>query len=98
MTGYVFRAVNKKVMKSSNCHKEQLIEVVDMLLQDEDVGEDNASCEWMTTIDRGGLIHISDDLNRVFVAIEVDIRRFLRIDNALEMTPSSKGKMIHSIH
>ena len=91
--GYVFRAVKKKVMKSSNCHKEQLIEVVDMLLQDDDdVGEDDASCEWTATVDRGGLIHISDDLYRVFVAIEVDIRRFLRIENALEMTPSSNSK------
>lgn len=96
--GYVFRAVKKKIIKSSYDLKEQLIEIVDMLLQsDDDVGEQDASCEWMAIVDRGGLVHISDDLCRVFVAIELHIRKFFKIENAQEITPTSKGKVVSSL-
>ena len=96
--GYVFRAVKKKIIKSSFDLKEQLVEIVDMLLQnDDDVGEQDASCEWMAIVDRGGLVHISDDLYRVFVAIELHIRKFFNVENAREMTPTSKGKVVSSL-
>ena len=69
-----------------------------MLLQDDDdVGEQDASCEWMALVDRGGLIHISDDLYQVFIAIEVHIRRFFRVENALEMSSCSKEKIISGL-
>ena len=93
--GYVFCAVKKKIIKSSYDLKEQL---VDMLLQsDDDVGEQDSSCEWMAIVDRGGLVHISDDLYRVFVVIELHIRKFLKIENAQEMTPTSKGNVVSSL-
>ena len=56
-----------------------------MLLQsDDEIGEQDTSCEWMAIVDRGGLIHINDDLYRVFVAIELHIRKFFKIENALQ--------------
>ena len=55
------------------------------------------SCEWMAIVDRGGLIHISDDLFRVFIAIELEICRHFRVENAQEMTASYEGKVVASI-
>ena len=42
----------------------------------------------MATVDRGGPIHISDDLYQMLIPIKVDIRRFFRaeVENVLEMT------------
>ena len=34
------------------------------------------SSRWTTIIDRGGLCHISDDLYRVFYAMEEEVRIF----------------------
>ena len=57
----------------------------------------NMSCEWMAIVDRGGLIHISDHLFRVFIAIELEICRHFRVENAQEMTASYEGKVVPSI-
>ena len=46
---------------------------------------------------RGGLLHISDDLYRVFVAMELDIRKHLRIEKASEMVSSLEGKLASSL-
>ena len=92
--GYVLRAVRKKTSKSSKQQKDQLVEAI---LSDDDVEEDDLSSKWMAVVDRGGLLHISDDLYRVFVAMELDIRKHLRIEKASEMVSSLEGKLASSL-
>ena len=76
--GYVFRALRKKIRKSAYPQKEQLFDIVEVLQNDDQDQDDSAehdmSYECMAIVDRGGLIHINDDLFRVFIAIELEIR------------------------
>ena len=96
--GYVFCALRKKILKSAYPQKEQLSDIVEVLLQNDDQddsAEHDTSCEWMEIVDRGGLIHISDELFRVFIAIELEIciRRHFRVENSQKITASYEGKV-----
>ena len=96
--GYVLRTVRKKISKSSSPQREELIESVDMLFRcDDEVEEQDASSSWMAIVDRGGLVHISNDLYRVFVAMELNIRGYLRIENASKMVSNMEGKIVSSL-
>lgn len=96
--GYVLRSVRKKVMKSQHANKENIVETIDSLAQNCDVDDDDVSSEWVTLVDRGGLIHISDDLYRVFVAIELEVRKFFRVDKAqAQAMGSSDGQIVHRV-
>ena len=46
---------------------------------------------------RGGLLHIIDDLYRVFYAMELEIRKHLRIEKASGMVSSLQGKLVASL-
>ena len=37
--------------------------------------------EWVKAIDRGGLIHISDELYGMFVSMEMELRKHLKLGN-----------------
>ena len=63
-----------------------LPKVIDSLAQNCDV-DGGVSSEWLTLVDRGGLINISDDLYNVFVAIESELRKFFRIDKPKQRVP-----------
>ena len=95
--GYVLRAVRKKISNSSKQEKEQLVEAIDGLLSDDDVEDNDLSSSWVAVVDRGGLLHISDDLYRVFYAMELEIRKHLRIEKASEMVSSLQGKLVASL-
>ena len=83
-------------MKSANPKKNNLIEIIHALAQDSEV-EDDLSSDWLSLVDRGGLIHISDDLYRVFVAVELEIRKFFRIEKAQALSSSNEGNILHCI-
>ena len=95
--GYVLRAVKKKTMKSSSAQKDQLVEAIDIILRNDNDIEEDASSNWITVVDRGGLLHISDDLYRVFVAMELDIRRYLRVERASKVDSHNEGKIVGSL-
>ena len=40
---------------------------------DDEVEQQDASSNWMAIVDRGGLVHICNDLHRVFVTMELNI-------------------------
>ena len=94
--GYVLRAVKKKVSKSSKQYKDQVVEAIDAMLVD-DVEENDISSSWVAIVHRGGLVHINDDLYRVFVAMELEIRRHLKTETASEMASLPKGKLNASL-
>ena len=94
--GYVLRATRKKILKSAHPKKNEMIELIDELAQSSDI-DDDLSCNWLSLVDRGGLIHISDDLYQVFVAVELEVRSFFRIEKAHELTPSNEEKILQSV-
>ena len=94
--GYVLRSARKKILKSAQPKKDNLIEIIDALAQNSDV-EDKFSSDWLSLVDRGGLIHISDDLYRVFVAVEMEIRKFFKIEKAQALASPNEGKIIHCV-
>ena len=72
--GYVCKQIKSKLQRSSHLQilKEELISCMDTLRE---YGNETSS-RWTTIIDRGGLCHISDDLYRVFYAMEEEVRIF----------------------
>ena len=94
--GCVLRATRKKILKSAHPKKNEMIEIIDELAQSSGI-DDDLSCNWLSLVDRGGLIHISDDLYQVFVAVELEVRNFFRIEKAHELTPSNEGKILQSV-
>ena len=63
--------LRKKTSKSSKQLKDELVEAIDSIISDDDVKENDLSSNWIVVVDRGGLLHISDELYRVFVAMEL---------------------------
>ena len=94
--GYVLLSTRKKILKPTHPKKNSMIEIIDALAQDSDV-EDDLSSDWLSLVNRGGLIHISDDLYRVFVAIELEIRNFFRIEKAQALASSNEEKILHCV-
>ena len=50
---------------------------IDTVAQNGDI-DDTMSTEWLCLVDRGGLVNISDDLYYIFVAIELEVRKYLK--------------------
>ena len=48
---------------------------------------------WTKTVDRGGLVHISEEAFRFFLAVEYATRRNLRISNAINMDKNFHKKL-----
>ena len=67
--GYVVRVLRQHKSNSSICH------IVEAMMDSNGVG---SSQEWTKTVDRGGLVHISDQAFRLFLSIESSVRRYLR--------------------
>ena len=74
--GYVVRILRQHKSNTSICH------IIEAMIDSNAIGP---SQDWVKTIDRGGLVHISDQAFRLFVAIESSVRRYLTVKNATNM-------------
>lgn len=83
--GYVPRSLKKKLPKSSNPLKKDLLLCLDSLIitDQEDIIDD--SKQWIDLIDRGGLAKVTNDCYELFVAMEKELRKHLSIDKAPKM-------------
>ena len=54
--------------------------------------------EWTKAIDRGGLVHISNEAYHLFLSIELSVRRYLTVKNAANMDNSFKEYLIKCIN
>ena len=70
--GYVLRAVKKKLLRSSLHNKKDLDLCLDDLISD---GEEtpNHTSDWLASINRGGLITVSDMAFDLFLAMEREL-------------------------
>ena len=76
--GYVLKNVKKHVASSGASNRALIIETIDSLAVNADI-DDDVSSDWIKLVDRGGLVHISDDLFFVFEAVELEIRKYFNV-------------------
>ena len=77
--GYVTRGLIKKLKRSCNPRKKQLIAYLVEMNTDEElpgVAKDESE-DWVDLVDRGGLTHIGSMTFGVFGSMELEVRRFL---------------------
>lgn len=75
MCGYVVR----KMQNASN-HVE-----VGFLISDQAAASKMESSEWIKLIDRGGLVHVTDDCFQLFLSMECAVRRKLKTSSTISM-------------
>lgn len=93
MGGYILRALGKMNKGSSGI----LFQLKDLRNDDEDT-EPAESEEWICSIDRGGLIRITDEMYQVLIAIEYVTRSFYETSSADKLMDSShQEEIIESI-
>ena len=90
--GYVPRALCKKLKKSANPLKDQLLLCLLDLLDEGD--ESHAHCqEWVDAVDRGGLTRVNEMTFQAFLAMELELRSHLQT----QRTPNFKEEVGKSI-
>ena len=60
-------------------------------------GIKNSSETWLTTVDRGGLVHINHTTFKMFHAMEMELRQHFTHEKILDMDETFKNKVIKSI-
>ena len=95
--GYVCRIVKKKIPATKTDHRLSL----DVLLSDGDEDDDVAAAchsrDWTTMVDRGGLLHVSDDGFDVFVAMEEVIRGYYHVNKASDLNDGKKDEIVKNV-
>lgn len=74
--GYIPRALQKKLPKSTHPLKEDLQLCLLDLLDDGDE-DDDASTDWLDLVNRGGLTKVNNMTYELFLAMELELRRHL---------------------
>ena len=93
--GYVPRSLKKKLAKSANPHKKDLMLCLPNLLdQEEDVDDD--SSDWIDAVNRGGLTKVNNDTYELFVAMEVELRKQLALKKVPELSEDTKQAMVQN--
>lgn len=92
------RNIRKKLKQSSSTLKEELILfIMDLLHFDDDDTEENFE-NWLNSIDRGGLWHVSDATYMVFQSMAEVVRAHLRRSNMGGLSlPGGKDLLISKI-
>lgn len=83
ISGYIPRALKKKLSSSAHPLKQELIEHLDELVipdPNEDISGD-ASTDWINLIDQGGLIHANEMMYQMMKQMEITVRPYLRSEN-----------------
>ena len=108
VAGFVCRAVKKKISSSSSPLKQDVLLALWELLEDEIVqysdDEDEpsqdsmpSSSDWIKSVDRGGLIHVTEQAYIVFSAIEEVVRTHLRIQNIRKIADGEKHELTQEV-
>ena len=74
--GYVVRVLRQHKSNSSICH------IVETMI---DSNAEGPSQDWIKTVDRGDLVHNSNQAFHLFVSIESSVRKYLTVKNAANM-------------
>ena len=97
--GYIPRSLKKKILKSSCDHKQKqdLVLCLEDLLADE-TEEPSESAEWLTALNRGGLLCVNNMTFEFFYAMELEFRKHVGgegiIFNAAEMMERNEDVLL----
>ena len=80
-SGYVVKAVLKKLRRSANPMKKEMIQNLQELITCDD------SEDWTALVDRGGLTHVGDMTYGLFESMELEVKKFF------SRHPSQLGKV-----
>lgn len=94
--GYVIRMLKKALHSPKD---KEIMDTLDMLTKssEQSISHDHGSEQWTKALDRGGLIHISDEAFECFCAIEVGIRRHLNMANIDDMDNSFRSRLVSDL-
>ena len=92
--GYICRHLRKQLERGSHEQKEELVLSLMDLTAHKDADALNTDEEWTLQVDRGGLLYVKNTTNLLFVAIEEDIRKNLRL---LKSGSCQKSTIIKSV-
>ena len=81
--GYVPRSLFKKFKKSADPLKRELQLCLWDLLDDENEG--GTADDWVDAIDRGGLTRVNEMTFQVFLAMELELRKHLRVKRCVDL-------------
>ena len=87
--GYIVRTLKAKTKDKQTLSCLQQLESSDQ----SDV-ENQVSAQWIVEINRGGLIHITDEAHDGFVASEAATRRHFKVSKAHTMDENTKKKVV----
>ena len=94
--GYVLRAIQKKINRSSHPLKGELALCLEEL-REESNEFSHESEEWLQAIDRGGLVHVNDMTYMLFTALEQALRPYLgSMQTSSELNIKEVSKLIRS--
>ena len=90
--GYVIRHLQTKIKRSAHQLKDELLFCLTELKETENQEEESE--DWIKSIDRGGLTHVSNMTYMVFEAMELELRtHFVIIDMARESQLKARAKI-----
>jgi len=76
VAGYILRALKKKITSSSLPNKEELLLcLIDLLESSDEVYDD--SSDWVKSIDRGGLNHVSNNMSILLSCMEIVVKKHI---------------------
>ena len=81
VAGYVCRKVRDKLDKSSMAHKNDLILTLYEFRGHGSESHDESE-DWVNTLDRGGLWHVTDDVFLLFCYMEEEVRQHLSLTSS----------------
>ena len=87
--GFVPRSLRKKLAKSTHPLKKDLLICLSQLEETDYVNVDDSQ-DWLNEIDRGGLIHVKNDVYELFMEIEKELRNHLRSNSPPSFTEQMK--------
>lgn len=90
VAGYIIRNVRQHLKSPQD--DELLLALKDLCNTDDDT-EPAESEEWLCTVDRGGLVRVTDDAYTCFTAIEYCIQRHFRMNNLHKMNETFREKV-----
>ena len=96
VAGYICRRVRQQLETSTHQYKDDMILCIMELSGDEE-DELRGTEDWINSIDRGGLWHVSDSTYGMFHAMEVEVRRHFAEDRASKLTEGSRNTIVKAI-
>ena len=89
--GYVIRMVKKTLHLPDN---REIIDTLNLLVHSTEQPLTHTSHQWTESLDRGGLVSITDEAYECFCAIELGIRRHLNMANVDDMDDTFRSRLI----